>query len=292
MLAKLYYARIFVGIVVPKPFQRPGNGGNEGKCCIGRAGCESAGFKTNAMKYFFDTEFIEGWRKPIKWLPTIGNFNKPYHSIQLISIGIVCEDGREYYAVSKDFDWNWGWNKYQIENGKKVYWLRDNVLRKLQVWGIHGDKRNTGINAVQKHGKSNKRIAQDIIDFVNNEEVQMRRYPNCTVLTKEAQSNIRRGYLTPEFYAYYADYDWVVFCSLFGTMMDLPKGFPMYCRDLKQVLDAVCEEDKGWEGTANLFKIRLELVKGMKGYPKQTNEHNALDDARWNKQLFEFLKTV
>jgi hypothetical protein len=50
-------------------------------------------------RYFFDTEFIEGWKKPIKWLPTVGRFNKPYHSIQLISIGIVAEDGREYCKV-------------------------------------------------------------------------------------------------------------------------------------------------------------------------------------------------
>ena len=39
------------------------------------------------------------------------------------------------------------------------------------------------------------------------------------------------------FYAYYADYDWVVFCWVFGKMIDLPEGFPMYCRDLKQMID-------------------------------------------------------
>ena len=27
-------------------------------------------------------------------------------------------------------------------------------------------------------------------------------------------------------------------------------------------------------------------------YPKQTNEHNALADARWNKQLYNFLNTL
>jgi len=43
------------------------------------------------------------------------------------------------------------------------------------------------------------------------------------------------------FYAYYADYDWVVFAQLFGKMKDLPKGFPMYCKDLKQSLDEKME---------------------------------------------------
>lgn len=27
-------------------------------------------------------------------------------------------------------------------------------------------------------------------------------------------------------------------------------------------------------------------------YPKQTNEHNALADARWNYELYKFLKTL
>ena len=40
------------------------------------------------MKYWIDTEFIE----------------RPY-SIDLISIGLVAEDGREFYAESSEVDW-------------------------------------------------------------------------------------------------------------------------------------------------------------------------------------------
>jgi len=72
----------------------------------------------------------------------------------------------------------------------------------------------------------------------------------------------------PEFWAYYADYDWVVFCQLFGAMIDLPEGFPMYCRDIKQLCDSV----------------------GNPRLPEQeSDEHNALADAEWNKEAFEFL---
>ena len=39
------------------------------------------------MKYFIDTEFIEGFHTPI--------FGKRRHFIDLISIAIVCEDGRK-----------------------------------------------------------------------------------------------------------------------------------------------------------------------------------------------------
>lgn len=70
------------------------------------------------------------------------------------------------------------------------------------------------------------------------------------------------------FWGYYADYDWVVLCQLFGRMIDLPKGWPMYCRDIKQWADAF----------------------GNPKLPEQgKDEHHALADARWNKRAWEFL---
>jgi 3' exoribonuclease, RNase T-like len=72
----------------------------------------------------------------------------------------------------------------------------------------------------------------------------------------------------PEFWGYYADYDWVVFAQLFGAMIDLPKGWPMYCRDIKQLCDSL----------------------GNPKLPEQgKNEHNALADARWNQKAYNFL---
>lgn len=55
------------------------------------------------VRYFYDTEFIEDGR-----------------TIELVSIGIVAEDGREYYAVSTDFD-----------PARANAWVRENVLEKL-----------------------------------------------------------------------------------------------------------------------------------------------------------------
>src|SRR5690606_11798062 len=91
---------------------------------------------------------------------------------------------------------------------------------------------------------------------------------------KEISADVRRFcspelHGKPEFWGYYADYDWVVFCQLFGRMMDLPKGFPMYCRDIKQLCDEL----------------------GNPKLPEQSSiEHHALADARWNKEAWEFLK--
>ena len=94
----------------------------------------------------------------------------------------------------------------------------------------------------------------------------------------------------PEFYAYYADYDWVVFCWLFGKMIELPNGFPMYCRDLKQMIDNNCAF---WKGQGELGMgskdMNHDKLKQHIHYPIKYNEHNALADAHWNKRLYEFL---
>jgi hypothetical protein len=158
------------------------------------------------MRYFLDTEFME---------------SGPHRPIDLISIGIVAEDGREYYAVSAEFN-----------PESATDWLKANVLPHLQ------GERRIGLRG----------IAGDILTFCDP-----------TLHGK------------PEFWGYYADYDWVVFCQVFGTMMDLPKGWPMYCRDLKQLCDAL----------------------GNPKLPKQdSTEHNALNDARWNKTAYEFLQSL
>jgi len=225
------------------------------------------------MKYFIDTEFIEGFHKPL--------FGKRRHFIDIISIGIVAEDGREYYAVSSEYDYK-----------KADNWVKDNVIHKIYCDLVHGDNRNR-FTAEQFHkifGKTNKQIAQEVFEFCTQDNI---------TIEKAKYYDITYKYNDIEFYAYYADYDWVVFCSLFGRMIDLPKGFPMYCRDLKQALD-----EKAYNlpiknrkltdsivSEGSFFKERLDAIKELQGFPKQENEHNALDDAKWNKELYNFLQS-
>lgn len=198
------------------------------------------------MKYFIDTEFIESFHKPF--------LGKKRHFIDLISIGIVCEDGRSLYRISNEF------------NPKDANdWVKDNVISKLE---------KNYMNL-----KSNKDIATDIKEFMGFR-------PEFTDYGSDEFSDDRNI----EIYAYYADYDWVVFCSLFGRMIDLPKGMPMYCRDLKQSMD---EAIKKWSPEGNLNNPELiSCFKNREGFPKQENEHNALDDAKWNKALYNYLKSL
>lgn len=154
------------------------------------------------MKFWFDTEFLEDGS-----------------TIKLISIGIVAEDGREYYAETDDAAYL----------ATSTDWLKANVAPHLK-----------GGECI----RGRTRLAREIVEFVGPK---------------------------PEFWAYYADYDWVVLCQLFGRMIDLPKGWPMFCRDVKQLSDSL----------------------GNPTLPEQPdNAHDALADARWNKTAWGFLSAL
>lgn len=151
------------------------------------------------MKLWFDTEFIEDGK-----------------TIDLISIGIVREDGETLYLENKDCDLS-----------RASPWVQENVIVHLQ--------RPTVI-------VPRWRIAQCVQEFAGPK---------------------------PEFWGYYADYDWVVLCQLYGTMMDLPKGWPMYCRDVKQLADSM--------GNPPLP-------------PQEGDAHHALADAKWTKLAWDHLQ--
>jgi len=191
------------------------------------------------MKHYLDTEYIEC----AKQRTMLGfNVGPPVPTIDLISIGMVAEDGRELYLLNADCELRYAWDNE---------WVRDNVLR--AIWNEHttpamkygqfGEFSFRRMKAIFKQkGKSKPALASAILKFVQEAPVAKH-----------------------SFYGYFSDYDWVVFCQLFGRMIDLPHGFPMYCLDLKQEMK------------------RLEAPDTIK--PNNGNEHNALADARWNKLL-------
>tara|TARA_R110000796_G_scaffold61674_7_gene142656 strand:+ start:10324 stop:11130 length:807 start_codon:yes stop_codon:yes gene_type:complete len=268
------------------------------------------------MKYFLDTEFIEGtqknWRIKTK---------KP--TIDLISIGIVSEDNREYYAISKDFNLKEAWNRWQQRTGQgdrnnhepKEYWIRENVLKtifidflKLQAEYLIKQRRITGYappldtqftysnfkKLLNRFGKSNKEIAKKVLLFVNDgyckEETTRLQAEESYSLYKAIE--FVKGKTEVEFYAYYAAYDWVVFCWLFGKMIDLPKGFPMFSRDLKVMLDDKLSKSSNYGYLKGTLEDNLKLIKKRLDYPVQNNCHNALNDARWNLALFNFINRL
>lgn len=74
---------------------------------------------------------------------------------------------------------------------------------------------------------------------------------------------------SPEFWAWFASYDWVALCQLYGSMIDLPRNFPRFCHDLKSVL----------------------MLNGKELVEQPDSIHNALDDAKWlRKTALETLR--
>lgn len=251
---------------------------------------------------YLDTEFSEGFFKPISWLPSWLPGNKPRWSIELISIGLVDDEGKEYYAINKHF-----------KESRCNDWVKENVLTKLPSrllcddtswWSSYDgfECEECGLIPNPLY-KSISEIRDDIINFVAPASAV---YAHCE--TSGEQDNCLENYLKEnpvKFKAYFADYDWVMFCTIFGTMMDLPDGFPMYCFDLKQEFDNVAElvhevreEENNHKGIISLvdeYPLTMDgtktYMKESDSYPKQSdsNEHNALNDAIWNLQLDKWL---
>jgi hypothetical protein len=65
-------------------------------------------------KIFLDTEFLEGKQK-IRIPFTNISIGETKPIIDLISIGLVREDGSNYYAISKDFNLKEAWERHDVE---------------------------------------------------------------------------------------------------------------------------------------------------------------------------------
>ena len=133
--------------------------------------------------------------------------------ITLISIGVVGEDGSEYYAVSSEFD------------PLAVHpWVAEHVLPQLpptSTW------------------KPRAVIARELEEFFGDD---------------------------PVWWAWYGGYDHVALCQLWGDMPSLPRPFPRFTLDVRQL----------WE---HLGRPPLP--------PQPDGLHDALQDARHVKVRWE-----
>lgn len=180
------------------------------------------------MRYFYDTEFIEDGK-----------------TVDLLSIGIDAEDGRQYYAVASDAPW---------KRVKKNPWLMANVVPHLPQ--AHGDARNHQpkawlFNYNDPCVKPREQIAGEVADFILGKD---------------------RHEILPdvELWADYAAYDHVVLAQLFGRMIDLPQGMPMFTHDIQQEARHLGVES---------------ILPGQQG-----SVHNAIEDARHVRRLWFFLR--
>lgn len=141
------------------------------------------------MKYFYDFEFIEDGV-----------------TIDPISIGIVRDDGREYYAVFKDAPW------YAVRDHS---WLMANVVPHLPPLTPRAKAMRWLFNMDDPCVKNGNVIAAEVRDFLigDNEPVEL--------------------------WGYYSAYDHVALAQLWGPMMNRPKGIPMWTNDVQQLAYAM-----------------------------------------------------
>lgn len=122
------------------------------------------------MKVFFDTEFT-GLHK----------------NTTLISIGLVAEDGRSFYAENVEYD------KSQIDD-----WLRDNVIANTSYLTKTDMMPSTNLDHYH-HSGSLSMIRADLKDWLSQfDSVEM--WSDCL------------------------SFDWVLFCDLFGHAFKIPKN--------------------------------------------------------------------
>lgn len=137
------------------------------------------------MRFYYDTEFVE---------------RGPQLPIQLISIGMIREDGQSLYLINADC----------LSNVARHPWLSVNVFPHLPAKGA--------VNAIlewdTEHEDFPRVMTFDVIG------------PRVLEFLREVDD--------VELWGYYSAYDHVVLCQLFGAMSDLPAGIPMYTNDLMQ----------------------------------------------------------
>ena len=136
------------------------------------------------MKIFFDTEFTG-----------------LHQQTTLISIGLVSEDGRNFYAECYDYD------PAQLNP-----WIAENVLAHLQFTDPAMQDKTWG-------DRASFRACCSVRDLPGMLRVWLHQF------------------LAVEMWGDCCAYDWVLFCELFGGALSLPGQVSIYPRDLAMLLE-------------------------------------------------------
>lgn len=196
-----------------------------------------------SKRYFYDTEFLDNG-----------------HTIDLISIGIVAEDGRGYYAVNTEAN---------IDAAKTNPWIVANVLPHLPM-------NNRGcLDRVAADGRHPTLIELEQVDLDRT---------RAETKTKDRIAAEVREFLTAdlpddgdtwcELWADYGAYDHVALAQLWGPMIALPPGIPMFTHDIQQ------------------YAAHLGIHHNNLPDNTGNNEHNALADADNTRARWQYLHVV
>lgn len=195
------------------------------------------------MRLFFDTEFT-GLHK----------------NTTLISIGIVSEDGRKFYAELNDYD------RSQVDD-----WIESNVINNLEF-----------INDVDEEYFIRSKIDDDV-SVEDKWNIQMR--SNMEDLEMELRKWLSQ-FSQVQFVSDVCHYDFVLLIDIFGSAFGLPGHVSESCHDINQdIADYLGIPDR------DAFSINREDFVNNHGVEKieNANKHNALYDAEIIKKCYEIV---
>lgn len=210
------------------------------------------------MKVYFDTEFT-GLHK----------------DTTLISIGLVAENEKEFYAELTDYA------KEQCSE-----WIADNVIRHLLIRPTVTEK---GIEEDEKCGWTFDDIPPT---YKENSPLifQKTKVENDKWLVNGDKEYV--GKKLEEWFAQFDNvqlvsdvchYDMVLLIDLFGGAFDLPKNVSAVCHDINQDI----AKHYGISERKAFDKSREEIVKELCGEEIRGDKHNALYDAKVIKAIYK-----
>ncbi len=189
------------------------------------------------MRVFIDTEFIEDSK-----------------TIDLISIGMVNENGKEYYAINSDC-------KFDRAND----WVKENVFPPIGLKIQNEFKKMTKIKFPKE---------KTLLNF----------YRNKAVIAKEIELFLKGNNSSQdlEIWCDYGHYDYVVICQLYGEMIDLPDIFPYYFNDIQSLARQLSRIKN--------YPVLLNTI--LPPDLETDGNHNALLGAKSCKLRYEYLEAL
>jgi len=187
------------------------------------------------MKIFFDTEFT-GLHK----------------NTTLISIGLIDEEGRSFYAEFNDYDLS------QCDD-----WIKENVIAHLKYHGTHTNMQLWGHDP-----KENLTYAIGDTEFIQEKiEQWLLSYDKVQLVSDVCH------------------YDMVLFIDIFGGAFDIPNNVNPACHDINQdiAMYYMLTESEAFD------KSREDILKDF-NVTIDGDKHNSLYDAKVIKEIYKAIE--
>ncbi len=202
----------------------------------------------------------------------------------LISLGIVSEDEKKFYAEFRDYD------SRQCDN-----WIKENVinnlfLERIPITSEHVNKYGAGNCNATIDGKEYNLGFAGIFSSDTVAEYPWTRIDRNTTYALGNAGEISialKDWLSQfdsvQFVSDVCHYDFVLLINLFGTAFDLPENVNPACVDINQEI----ARHYGISAAEAFDKSREEIVLELCGEPVSGKKHNSLYDAEVIKAIYQ-----